>query len=104
LTAENERRAARDAELLDQYIRLIQDRIERSWIPPASARAGLECIVNVVQIPSGDVIDARVGRCNGDAAVVSSIEAAVKRASPLPRPPDPKLFARNLELIFKPDL
>jgi colicin import membrane protein len=104
LAAEDERRAAEAAGLMDQYIRLIQDKIERSWIPPVTARAGLECTVAVVQIPGGDVIDARVTSCNGDEAVIRSIEAAVRRASPLPKPPDPSLFERNLNVIFRPDL
>jgi colicin import membrane protein len=104
LAAEEERRRTEQAGLLDQYTRLLQNHIERSWIPPVSAQAGLQCEVHVVQIPSGDVIDARVGRCNGDEAVIRSIEAAVRRASPLPKPPNPSLFERNLNLIFRPDL
>ncbi len=104
LAAEGERRKAEQAGLLDEYVRLIENQIERNWIPPASAKTGLECVVNVVQIPSGDVIDVRVGQCNGDDAVVRSIEAAVRRASPLPKPPDPSLFERNLIVTFKPDI
>jgi colicin import membrane protein len=41
--------------------------------------------------------------CNGDETVRQSIEAAVYRASPLPPPPDPALFERNLEIRFKPN-
>ena len=103
MAAEEERRAAEEAGLLDQYRLLIQNQIERNWIRPASAGPGLQCEVNVTQIPSGDVIDVRIGRCNGDDAVVRSIEQAVLRASPLPQPPTPSLFSRNLELIFEPD-
>jgi colicin import membrane protein len=44
----------------------------------------------------------QVGRCNGDEAVRQSIEAAVYRASPLPEPPDPALFERNLVVKFAP--
>ena len=88
---------------LDRYKRLIDDHIERNWIRPPSARVGLDCEVFVKQIPGGDVIDVRVGRCNGDDAVRRSIEAAVLKASPLPRPPNPALFDRNLILTFKPD-
>jgi len=104
LALEDERRQAEEAGLLDEYIRLIENRIQQNWIPPASARAGLECVVNVTQIPSGDVVDVRVGRCNGDDAVVRSIEAAVLRSSPLPRPPTPSLFERNLEVVFNPEV
>ena len=69
----------------------------------ASATAGLRCEVAVTQIPSGDVIDVQVRTCNGDEAVVRSIEQAVLRASPLPQPPTPALFNRNLIVNFQPD-
>jgi colicin import membrane protein len=104
LASEDERRRAQESGLQDQYIALLQAHIERNWSPPGSARAGLECIVHVAQIPSGDVVDVRVGRCNGDDAVVRSIEAAVYRASPLPRPPTQALFSRNIEFVFRPVL
>lgn len=86
----------------DRYIRRIQVAIEQAWIPPASAGPGLECIVYVTQIPSGDVTSVELGACNGDAAVRRSIEAAVLRASPLPTPGIAALFDRNLEVTFRP--
>jgi colicin import membrane protein len=104
LAAEADRQQAERAGLLDQYIRMIQDKIERNWTRPLSAKPGLDCMVSVVQLPTGDVIDQRVTSCNGDDAVVRSIEAAVKLASPLPRPPNPNLFERNLNVRFRPDL
>jgi colicin import membrane protein len=103
LALEDERRQAEEAGLLDEYIRLIENRIQQNWISPVSSHVGLECVVNVTQIPSGDVVDVRVGRCNGDEAVVRSIEAAVLRSSPLPRPPISSLFERNLEVVFNPE-
>jgi colicin import membrane protein len=102
LTAEQELMEARRSGEFDRYVRQIQTAIEQAWIPPASAREGLECIVNVTQIPSGDVITVDIGRCNGDEAVRRSIEAAVLRASPLPTPEIAALFNRNLQVIFKP--
>ena len=36
--------------------------------------------------------------CNGDAAVQRSVEAAIRRSSPLPEPSNPDLFDRNLTL------
>ncbi len=103
LAVEDERRRAEESGLLDQYRRLIVNRIEREWIRPLSAQPGLECEVQVIQIPSGDIVDVRVGRCNGDDAVIRSIEAAVLNASPLPRPPIPSLFERTLNVVFAPD-
>ncbi|MDH4031586.1 MAG: cell envelope integrity protein TolA, partial [Chromatiales bacterium] len=81
----------------------IRQRVQRNWIRPPEAQAGLECVVNVSQIPGGEVVDVRFGRCNGDDVVRRSIEAAVLRASPLPPPADPSLFERNLEITFRPE-
>ena len=105
LAAEEERRSAEEAGLLDEYIRAIENQIKRNWIRPPTARPGLECVINVAQIPSGDVVGrVSFGACNGDEAVKRSIEAAVIKASPLPRPQVPSLFQRNLVITFAPDV
>jgi len=95
--------AARAGGLGSQWAAAIQARIQRAWIRPASARAGLDCTVAVTQVPGGEVVAVRVLSCNGDETVRQSIEAAVYRASPLPPPPDPALFERNLEVRFRPN-
>jgi colicin import membrane protein len=95
--------AAEQAGLLAQYIAVIRQKVERNWVRPNSANAGLECVVHVTQIPGGEVVGVRLGECNGDEVVVRSIEAAVYRSSPLPLPPDPELFERNLRFTFKPE-
>lgn len=85
------------------YIASIQSRITRAWLRPESARPGIVCKIQVTQIPGGEVTSAHVTDCNGDEAVRQSVENAVYRASPLPEPPDPALFQRNLTLVFKPN-
>jgi colicin import membrane protein len=102
LAEEERRNAAEDSGQLAEYIAQIQARIQRAWIRPPSAREGLRCIVNVTQVPGGEVVDVKIGECNGDDVVRQSIEAAVYRASPLPEPSDPTLFERDLRLEFKP--
>jgi colicin import membrane protein len=87
----------------DQYIARLASRIQNAWIKPPSAHAGLDCIVNITQIPGGEVTSAHVSQCNGDAAARQSIENAVYRASPLPAPSDPALFERNLVIHFHPE-
>jgi colicin import membrane protein len=99
MRADQERASAE----LAQYIADIQIAIESEWARPPSARPGLNCVVKVFQLPTGDVMDVQVASCNGDAAVVRSIEAAVKSASPLPRPKNTALFRRNLDVVFQPD-
>jgi len=82
---------------------MISQKVTRNWIRPPSTGAGLECVVVVTQIPGGEVAGVQIERCNGDAAVRRSIEAAVLKASPLPLPDDPSLFDRSLRFTFKPE-
>lgn len=102
LAAEEEAGAAVSDGVMDEYRRLLAQTIERSWIRPPSARAGLQCTLLVTQAPGGTVMDVTLGACNGDAAVRESITNAVYRASPLPAPRDPRAFERRLEIVFKP--
>jgi colicin import membrane protein len=94
--------AARGSADAAAYRSMIQARIERAWIRPGSQR-GVNCEVHVTQVPGGEVTGVQITRCNGDAALRESIEAAVYRASPLPVPTNPDLFDRNLVLTFHPD-
>ena len=69
-----------------------------------SARAGIDCVVTIVQLPTGDVVGApKVESCNGDDAVRRSIERAVLDASPLPKAPTPALFERVVKVRFQPE-
>lgn len=95
--------AATDSGALATYVALIRQKVERNWVRPASARAGIDCQVVVTQIPGGQVTGVSTASCNADDAVRRSIEAAVLRASPLPTPDDPALFERNLRFTFRPD-
>lgn len=102
LAAEEEGEAFDRSGIVDEYRALLVQTIERNWIRPPSARAGLECTLNVTQATGGTVVDVRVGACNGDQAVRESITNAVYRSSPLPAPRDPRAFQRQLVIVFKP--
>ena len=104
LAAEEEEGAAAAARagVMDEYRLMLVQAIERNWIRPPSARAGLECTLNVTQAPGGSVVDVKLGACNGDQAVRESITTAVYKSSPLPAPRDPRAFERRLEIVFKP--
>lgn len=88
--------------LRGRYIADIQNKVARNWIRPASAKQGLKCKVAVNQIPGGEVINVTVTQCIGDEVFRRSVEAAVYKASPLPRPSDPGLFDREIVFTFKP--
>jgi colicin import membrane protein len=103
LEAEERGRALQNSDEAARWHAQIVARIQRAWIKPPSAQPGISCTVSVTQVPGGEVTSVRVESCSGgDAALRESVEAAVYRASPLPSPPDPALFERNLELTFAP--
>jgi colicin import membrane protein len=97
--------AARDQSELARYEGLIRQRVEHNWVRPAGWSRGMECIVRVRLVPTGEVISATVIRSSGDAAFDRSVENAVYKASPLPLPEDKGLFEhfRELELRFRPE-
>jgi colicin import membrane protein len=102
LKAEEHLDQARTNGALAQYQAMIAARIERAWIRPPSAHAGINCQVRITQVPGGAVTAVQVGSCNGDEAVRQSISDAAYRASPLPAPPDPALFDRDVVVTFAP--
>lgn len=103
LASEQRRDAVRGSALANQYKAQIEAKIMRAWLKPPSARPGLVCEVRVTQVPGGSVAGVQITRCNGDEAVRLSVEDAVRRASPLPAPPDPALFERELIVTFRPE-
>lgn len=102
LAAEEHVMAARSSGQLASWAAQVTARIQRAWLKPPSASAGINCMVYVTQAPGGVVVNVRLGECNGDPAVRESIQAAAYRASPLPPPPDPALFEREIEIRFRP--
>lgn len=84
-----------------QYIADIANKVGRNWLRPTGS-SGSHCRVLIHQIPSGEVIDVRLNECDGDVAFQRSVEAAVRKASPLPLPSDPEVFEREIEFVFEP--
>ena len=94
-------RAARLQTLLQQYIMQIDRAVESNWLRPATTSEEQSCEVIVTQTMSGDVIDVQLQSCTSDNAFQRSVERAVRKASPLPLPPDPELFDRKIQFTFK---
>jgi len=89
--------------LRDAYITAIRQRIERNWNKPLGNEKMPLCEVLIQQGPGGIILDVKIGACDGGSETYrTSIENAVRRADPLPRPADPDLFESRLKLEFKP--
>jgi colicin import membrane protein len=104
---EDERRLAQERRRLQslraQYEVAIQQRVQRNWLRPPSVTSAMYCDVLVNQIPSGDVTRVEILECEGGSAFQRSVEVAVRKASPLPSPPDPALFDREIQFTFRPE-
>ena len=94
-------RAARLQTQLQQYMMQIDQAVENNWLRPATSSEEQSCEVIVTQTMSGDVIDVQLQSCSSDNAFQRSVERAVRKASPLPLPPDPELFDRKIQFTFK---
>jgi colicin import membrane protein len=96
-----ERRRALDRALGD-YVNSIKAAVTGKWVRPRGTSTGLQCLVLVEQLPSGDVIKVDIVESSGNVAFDRSVEQAVLAASPLPRPRDRALFDRQIKFRFNP--
>jgi hypothetical protein len=88
--------------LARRYATALMNKIEPEWIRPESVTPEQRCAVQVLQLPGGRVVDARIRPdCEYDAAGQRSVEAAVYRASPLPYAGFESVFSKQLTLNFQ---
>jgi colicin import membrane protein len=103
--AQREQAAAADAAKTRanaDYIRRIQAKIKGNVVVPPEVAGNPEAIFDVVQLPTGEIIDAQLRKSSGNRAYDEAVQRAIIKASPLPRPDSPDLFQRNLTLKFRP--
>jgi len=88
------------AAMFGRYMGQVTARIERAWIRPRTPVGGgeFQCRVRIEQDRVGAVKEVTLQRCNGDTRWQLSLVRAIESASPLPAPPDPKVFTRLLTL------
>jgi len=96
--------AAAQTRLVDEYKRLIADKIRSRITPPPGLRENPEVEYDVVVLPGGEVLDVKIRKASGQVAWDNAVERAIRLAQPLPLPPDPALMRefRELNLRFRP--
>ena len=99
---EERRREAIESGLLDEYKARIRQRIESNWQRPAGSGDDLMWVVLLDILPGNEVAEIRFEQFNGTVIDQRSIETAIRRSSPLPAPPVPELFERQLRLRYPP--
>ncbi len=61
-----------------------------------------EAIFDVTLLPTGEVLNAKMRKSSGHAGYDDAVYRAILKSSPLPKPDQPGLFQRQLELHFRP--
>jgi colicin import membrane protein len=84
------------------WIRSIQAKVKGNVIVPPDMAGNPEAIFEVVQLPTGEIIDVQLRKSSGVRAYDESVQRAILKSSPLPRPERADLFQRSLTLKFRP--
>jgi len=93
--------AARDRALAT-WVDKIRAKIRGNIRLPSDMSGNPEAIFDVTQLPTGEVISIRLRKSSGHKGYDDAVERAILKSSPLPKPDQPNLFERQLELRFRP--
>jgi colicin import membrane protein len=98
-----EQASAARARGLADYAAKIRGKIKGNMIITGLVIQGNpEAVFKVTQLPSGEVLNVKLGKSSGNKLLDDAIERAILKSSPLPKPDQPELFQRDLELKYRP--
>lgn len=80
----------------------IRGKIKGNIVLPPDLKGNPEAVFDVVQLPSGEILSAKLKKSSGHAGYDTAVERAILKASPLPKPEASDFFSRELELKFRP--
>ncbi|OUS12733.1 hypothetical protein A9Q89_04870 [Gammaproteobacteria bacterium 53_120_T64] len=97
--------------LVQGYQQYIQQRIIANWNRPLSARRGMETILSIQLVPTGQVVGVTVLKSSGNPAFDLSAQQAVKKVGRFDKlqqlsQQSPRLFERSFrqfQLVFRPE-
>ncbi len=94
--------ASQRARAETDWIRSIQAKVRGNVIVPPDMAGNPEAIFEVVQLPTGEIIDVQLRKSSGVRAYDDAVQRAILKSSPLPRPERQEIFQRSLTLKFRP--
>lgn len=84
------------------YTRQVKQQVRKSWIV-AQQKPGTSAVVRFGILPSGDIVAIELARGSGDRVFDESVIRAVKKANPLPPPPEAyrhEFTRQKIEVVF----
>jgi colicin import membrane protein len=85
-----------------RYIEKIRARIWSKVTLPSDIKGNPEVVFEVIQLPTGDVLSAKLVKSSGHKLYDEAVERAILNSSPLPKPDRLDQFMRELTLKFRP--
>jgi colicin import membrane protein len=93
------------AEQIARFKADIKYKIMRYIVLPPSLVGNPEVEFDLVLLPAGQILNVKLRRSSGNEKYDSAVERAIRKADPLPVPPDEKLFREaflEFNLKFRP--
>lgn len=87
---------------LADYLSKVRAKIRGNIVLPQSINGNPESVFAVTQLPSGEVLAVKLKTSSGNPALDTAVERAILKSSPLPKPDNPSLFERELEIRYRP--
>lgn len=88
------------------YVSQIRRDIVQNWSRPPSARNGMEVLLRVYLVPTGELVEVVIEETSSNEAFDRSAVLAVEKAEPFQVPEDAKQFERNFRqftVLFRPE-
>jgi membrane protein involved in colicin uptake len=83
-----------------QYLASVRTSVEKNWFRPAKNQTNSECVASIRQREDGCITQVEIKKCD-DKLLESSLLDAMKRSSPLPKPPAPFERYEEISFVFK---
>lgn len=106
LAEQGARRAITDDEKAFAYVSQIQRDIISNWSRPPSARNGMQALLRVILVPTGEVVDVVLEEGSGNDAFDRSAILAVRKAQRFQVPARSRQFERDFReftVLFRPE-
>ena len=112
LAVDRERQAIRDRLTRDAasarekaiagWVDKIRAKIRGNIVLPPDLKGNPEALFLVTQLPTGELLQARLVISSGSSAYDDAVLRAILKSSPLPRPDNASDFVREMKLTFRP--
>lgn len=94
--------AASQSKALAAWADKIRAKIRGNIVLPPGIQGNPEALFDIVLLPTGEVLRVDTKKSSNNRALDDAIDRAIRKSSPLPKPDDPKVFERRLELTYRP--